>query len=299
MKSCKIVFFGNERLSTGYKPSGAPTLQRLIDAGFSVAAVVASHEMAVSRKKRELEVEHIAKQNNIPVLLPNKVKDIEQQLKDFAADIGILVAFGQMIPESIINIFPHGIINIHPSLLPRYRGPIPIEQAILDGANETGVSIMGLVKKMDAGPIFDQARVTLVGNESKQDLTEKLHKLGADLVIRSLPSILDGSAKSKSQNESEATYCQLLHKSDGVIDKQKPAIQLEREIRAFQEWPKSRANIFGKDVIIKSAHVATQKNEKDLFLECGQNSLLKIDQLVGPSGKQMSGTDFIKGYNKP
>src|SRR5687767_6774510 len=117
--SLKIVFFGNERLSTGYQPNGAPTLQALIYAGFNVLAIVASHEVAVSRKKRDLEVEMVAKQHNIPVLLPAKVGDITKELKNFNADIGVLVAFGQMIPQSVIDIFPGGIINIHPSLLPK------------------------------------------------------------------------------------------------------------------------------------------------------------------------------------
>lgn len=296
--SLKIVFFGNERLSSGYKPTGAPTLQALINAGFNVVSVVASHEVAVSRKKRDLEVEVIAKQHNIPVLLPTKVSEIAEDLKNLGADIGVLVAFGQMVPQSVIDIFPHGIINIHPSLLPKYRGPIPIEQAILDGAHETGVSIMGLVKKMDAGPVFDQAKVKLNGTESKQDITAKLHALGAELIVKNLQKIANGTTRPTEQDESKATYCQLLKKSDGIVDLNKTATQLEREVRAFAEWPKSRTTVFGKDIIIKSAYVVNEPSIKDLVLECAQNSYIKIDQLVGPSGKQMSGQDFIKGYNK-
>lgn len=296
--SLKIVFFGNERLSSGYQPNGAPALQALISAGFDVVSVVASHEVAVSRKKRDLEVEVIAKQHNIPVLLPTKVGEIAEDLKNLDADIGVLVAFGQMVPQSVIDIFPHGIINIHPSLLPKYRGPIPIEQAILDGAHETGVSIMGLIKKMDAGPVFDQTKIQLNGSESKQEVTAKLHALGAELIVKNLQKIVSGTAAPTQQDESQATYCQLLKKADGILDLSKPAIQLEREIRAFAEWPKSRTTIFGKDIIIKNAQIVSAPDSKDLVLECAQNSFLKIDQLVGPSGKQMSGQDFIKGYNK-
>jgi len=296
--SSKIIFFGNERLSTGYAPNGAPTLQSLIENGYKIAAVVASHSDATSRQKRKLEVQEIAIKHNIPVILPERVKNIAEELKQLKPDIGILVAFGQIIPQSIIDIFPRGIINIHPSLLPKYRGPTPIEQAILDGAQKTGVSIMGLTKAMDTGPIFDQQELELTGNESKQDITQKLHQIGAALIIKNLPSILNGNAQPTVQDESQVTYCSLITKTYGILNLKKPAIQLEREIRAFQGWPKSRTTVFNKEIIVKNAEAVNQIQQKELILHCAKNSFLKINQLIGPSGKQMSGSDFIKGYNK-
>jgi methionyl-tRNA formyltransferase len=157
--SAKIVFFGNERLATGVTTT-APTLQALIDAGYEVCAlVVAQNQSGASRKARKLEVAEIAEQHGIPVLVPAKLDDIAGQLKDYGAEIGILVAFGKIVPQAILDIFPHGIINIHPSLLPKHRGSTPIESAILFGENETGVSLMQLVQKMDAGPVYAQETV--------------------------------------------------------------------------------------------------------------------------------------------
>ena len=211
-KSPSLVFFGNERLSSGFSPQGAPTLEALIAHGYDVKAVVAHNETARSRKARPLEIEEVAQRHGIPVLLPKKLADIREQLEAYQADIGVLVAFGKIIPQSIIDIFPHGILNIHPSLLPRYRGSIPIEQAILDGASETGVSVMGLVKEMDAGPLFAQTTVPLTGTETKQELTQKLLTIGGSMIIDVLPRVVQGSLRPQPQDESQATYTQLIQK---------------------------------------------------------------------------------------
>lgn len=294
--SKKIVFFGNERLSTGFSPNGAPTLQALIDAGYAVVAVVANHQEAQSRKARRLEVQAVAKANNIPVLLPTKLGDIHDHLASLQPDIGVLVAYGRMVPQSIIDIFPHGIVNIHPSLLPKYRGSTPIEQAMLDGTAQTGVSLMQLVKAMDAGPVFDQTVVNLDGSEDKHDLTQKLLALGGEMLLQNLPQILDGSLKPV-QQQGEPTFCSLIKKEDGLIDPTKLAVQLEREIRAFAGWPKSRLTLFGHDVIVTKAQVASALDE-GLLLSCANNSWLAITELIAPSGKKMSGVDFKRGYSK-
>src|SRR6266404_3328435 len=161
-KPKKLVFFGNERLATGVS-TDVPTLRALIKAGYEVAAVVSSHTDGVSRNKRGLEIVEVAHAYHIPVLLPEKLEDISQRLIKIDAPAGILVAFGQIIPQPIIDIFPKGIINIHPSLLPKYRGPTPVETVILDGVSQTGVSLMGLSAGMDAGPVYLQAALALDG----------------------------------------------------------------------------------------------------------------------------------------
>src|SRR5262249_26458649 len=150
-----------------------------------------NHEASTSRKARPLEIAAVAAQHNIPVLSPEKPSEIIDQLKSYNAPIGVLVAYGRMVPQSIIDIFPHGIINIHPSLLPLNRGSSPIEQAMLDGASQTGVTLMGLVKAMDAGPVYAQATVNLDGTETKANLTDALLRKGGELLIDLLPSILD------------------------------------------------------------------------------------------------------------
>lgn len=296
-KSKSLIFFGNERLSSGFVPDGAPTLEALIGAGYEVKAVVANYEAGTSRKARELEIEAVAQKHNIPVLLPDRPKDIIDELKAFGAEIGVLVAYGRIIPQSIIDIFPKGILNIHPSLLPRYRGSIPIEQAILDGASETGVSVMGLVKEMDAGPIYAQQRVELTGNETKQELTERLLNLGGKLVLDVLPSALDGTAQPKAQDESLATFTSLINKADGHMDLHKSAEQLEREVRAYAVWPKSRLELHGHQVVVTKARVA-QTNDASSLVVTANPGHLEILELVAPSGKKMTGADFLRGYVK-
>ena len=147
----KVIFFGNERLATGVTTT-APTLRALIAAGYELVAVVSHYEQANSRTSRDLEIAAVAKEQNIPLLLPNKPSEIFEQLKSFNADVGVLVAYGKIIPQSIIDIFHKGIINIHPSALPMHRGPTPVESVMLNGESFTAVSVMQLVSAMDAGP---------------------------------------------------------------------------------------------------------------------------------------------------
>ncbi len=301
----RIIFFGNERLSTGFKTS-TPTLKALLAAGHEVVAIVSnfSSGQAKTRSSRELEIAEVAEAQKIPLLLPSKVKDIIEDLKIFKADTGVLVAFGQIVPESVIEIFPRGIVNIHPSLLPLHRGPIPVESVILNGEKETGVSIMKLVKAMDAGPIYGQVPLHLSGNETKQELTEKLLEIGSKTLIELLPGILNGSIAPKPQDGAKATYDPLLKKTDGLIDWNKPAEQIEREIRAYAGWPKSYTSLGGKEVIITKANIIKdesampgkiRKSDKALMVGT-EDGYLNI-QTLKPIGKnEMSVEDFIRGY---
>ena len=291
-----LVFFGNERLSTGFEPNGAPTLQALIDNGYDIRAVISHFTPGTSRTARKLEIEEVAIRHNVPILLPSRLKDIQDELVGFNAIAGVLVAYGKIIPQDIIDIFPRGIINIHPSLLPLRRGSTPIEQTILDGATQAGVSIMDLAKEMDAGPVFAQTPLELIGTETKQDLTASLLALGSQLLIDCLPSILDGSLTGTPQDKSKATYTSLLSKQAGIMDLKKTAIQLEREVRAFQSWPKSRTTVFGHSITVTRAAIANNTSPQSLTLPCAGNTFLEITQLIAPSGKTMSGEAFLRGY---
>ena len=300
----KIVFFGNERLATGVTTT-APTLRALIAEGHEVVAVVSHHEAATSRKQRSLEIADVAQQHGIPVLLPDKPSEILEQLESFGAEIGVLAAYGKIVPQRIIDIFPKGIINIHPSALPKHRGPTPLESVILAGETQTAVSVMELVKAMDAGPVYLQREVRLVGTESKQELADKLLAIGSELIIEALPRVLDGSLTPAEQKDDEATYDKLIEKSDGRIDWTKPATQLEREVRAYAGWPKSTATLHGIDVVITKATTSDEQGEpgsikvtdKKLFVCCGDGAL-EIERLI-PAGKQETdAVSFLNGYGK-
>lgn len=304
-RSKTVVFFGNERLATGVTTE-APTLQALIASGYHVAAVVANFERSTSRTARDLEIAQVAERHGIPLLLPKKLSEIKEQLAACNADAGILVAYGRIVPEDIISLFPKGILNIHPSLLPKHRGPTPIESAILNGDNKTGVSIMQLVKAMDAGPVYAQAEIPLAGDEAKQDLADRLLEIGNVMLLDLLPEMLAEDVVAIPQDDSRATYDNLLSKNDGAIDWNKPAEQIEREIRAFIGWPKSRAELAGIDVVIASSKVVKEQigkpgsiaiRGKQFFVACGEGSLEIIT--LKPAGKnEMSAAAFLAGYGQ-
>jgi methionyl-tRNA formyltransferase len=298
-----IVFFGNERLATGVTTS-APTLQGLVSAGYKVSAIIAHGAATNSRLKRELEIEQVAKTNDIPLILPNKLKGIKDQLFSFRPTIGVLVAYGQIVPQEIIDIFPKGIVNIHPSLLPKHRGPTPLESVILEGATYTGVSLMSLAKTMDSGPIYAQSELALSGQETKQQLADQLLDIGSSMLLELLPGIIDGSVSAIKQDESSATYDSLIRKEDALIDWSKPAQRLEREVRAYATWPQSRTSLYGKDVIITKIRVVDQNGnpgklqitKHQLIIYCGHQALEILE--LKPAGKAaMSAKSFIAGLH--
>lgn len=289
-----LIFFGNERLATGVVTS-APTLRGLISDGWPIKAVVVSNAEAHGRRKRMLEVAEIAGEHNIPLISPAEATP--DKLKVLGAKAGILAAYGRIVPKELIDVFPRGIINLHPSLLPLYRGSTPIEQAILDGAEVTGVSLMALVPKMDAGPVYASEKISLDGQETKQELADKLDSLGSRIMLANLESILDGTLKPTPQTDSRATYTKQLSKADGLLDLSKPAEILEREVRAFAGWPRSRVEVFGHSVIITQARVVSGPDNDRLVLRCNPG-YLAVQELIAPSGRQMSGADFMRGYRR-
>jgi methionyl-tRNA formyltransferase len=302
MSTPRIVFFGNERLATGVTTT-APTLQGLVDADYNVVAVISHNESTTSRSQRTLEVAEVAEKHGIPVLLPAKPADIADQLKELQPDIGVLAAYGKIVPQSVIDLFSHGIINIHPSLLPLHRGPIPIESVILNGEAKTGVSIMQLVKEMDAGPLYGHAEIKLNGDETKEALAEHLLEIGGKMVVELIPGILDGSLVAVPQTDENATYDDLITKADSLLDFSKPAVKLEREVRAYLEWPKSRTTIGGKEVVITKAHIIDGNgNPGDIWRDGKEfgfytsDGIFVIDSLK-PAGKsEMPAAAFLAGY---
>lgn len=298
-----IVFFGNERLATAVS-TDAPILRSLIEAGYKIAAVITPNQATIkhSRKSRLLEVSLIAQAANIPHLSLTSLKDSLPAIAKYKADVGILAAFGKIVPQSIIDLFPYGIVNIHPSLLPLHRGPIPIEAPILNGEPTTGVSLMQLVAAMDAGPIYDQVEIKLTGRETKPELAATLAQLGAQRLISVLPIIFNGQLKPRAQDENGASYDKKITAGDGSIDFTKPAIFLEREIRAYLGWPRSKTTINNQPLIITSAHVIAGKAKpgeiklSDQQLVFGTSAdMLAIDRLQPAGGREMRIAEYLRG----
>lgn len=304
MTSNRLLFFGNERLATGVS-TDVPVLRALLDAGYDVAAVVSHNEITRSRKQRPLEIAAVAAEAGIPLLLPHRLSDVYEELAAFKADAGVLVAYGKIVSQRVIDVFPRGIINIHPSALPLHRGPTPLESVILDGSPETAVSLMALAAAMDAGPVYAQKPVALSGQESKQALADKLIAVGRDMVIEHLPSILNGSLAATAQDETLATYDRLIEAHDGVFNGALSAEQNARMVRAYAGWPRSRATVAGHDVIITAAHALDVEEparagelwfgNKAFGLHTA-SGVLVIDALIPAGKREISGRDFMHGY---
>ena len=286
-----IIFFGTEDFSLF-------SLRALVEAGFSISAVVTKPDTPRGRgnKLTPPAVKVYAEAHDIPVWQPNKLAEIVDDIRSFDQPAGVLVSFGKIIPQSIIDLFTPGIINVHPSLLPTYRGPSPIESAIINRDSKTGVTLMQLSKAMDAGPIYFQVPYALDQTETRPELYETLGQLGANILVQKLPAILDGSLVPEPQDDNAATYCSLLSKEDSYLDPMTTTPgQAEARIRAHLGFPRTRLRIGAYDVIITKAHgVMTKKTPLDI--ECQNGAFLAIDELVAPSGRTMDADAFLRGY---
>jgi len=310
----KVVFFGTERESS-------QVLGKLIENGIEIIAVVTKPDSPRGRGQiiSSPAIKKLAQQRGIPVVQPEKLtrsvilnlfQDPDKQSDNISGfriesgmtnTIGVLVSYGKIVPKEIIDSFPHGIINIHPSLLPKYRGPSPIETAIANGDSETGVSLMSLSPEMDAGPIYVQEKLALSGKETKPTLYEKLFSVGSDLLINNIDKIISGGLKPVPQDNAHASYTKLLNKNDGVLDPTTmTASECERKVRAYLGFPRTRIPLLGQEVIITGAKVLpdfTGDNWPDV-IKCADDTYLQITEVISPhSGKQMKTADYLRGLH--
>ncbi|MBI3494722.1 methionyl-tRNA formyltransferase, partial [Candidatus Saccharibacteria bacterium] len=293
-----IVFFGTDSFS-------ADSLEVLIECGFNIAAVVTKPDSAKGRSKEltPSPVKILAQKHSITVLQPDKVSEISKEIKNIKGPIGVLVSYGNLIPQEVLNLFEQGIVNLHPSLLPKYRGPSPIESVILNGEKETGVTFIQLTNEMDAGPIYYQAKFEIPKDQTASELYETLGFTGAIELKQILPEIMDGTLQPSPQDDTQATYCNLIEKKDGIIDWNKPAQQIEREVRAYNIWPKSRTKLGDVEAIITAARVtdgngnpgSTELRGSELIIYCGKDCL-SIDKIQPLGKKEMPVQAFLAGY---
>ena len=249
----KIVFFGTPQ-------NAALVLNKLISSKFRPALAITGADVKRGRGKKlqPTPVKRIAEASGIQVLLPENLKEKKfiETFREFSPDIAILIAYGKLIPAEILAIPKYGFVNIHPSLLPKYRGPSPIYQTILAGDKETGVTIIKLDEKLDHGPIIAHKELSITEKDTHDSLMAKLAKTGADLLIGVLPSYLDGSLKPVAQDHTKATHTEMIKKEDGFVDPDNPPDpeKLDRMIRAYYPWPGVWSKVkvkSGKSIIIK------------------------------------------------
>jgi methionyl-tRNA formyltransferase len=286
-----IIFFGTEDFSL-------TVLEGLIEAGHNIAVVVTKPDSKKGRGQQIVmpSVKVLAMKHDITVWQPTKVAEINEDIKALGSVTGVLVSYGKIIPKSTIDLFTPGIINVHPSLLPKYRGPTPIESAIKNGDEKTGVSIMLLDPGMDTGPVYAAQEYQLNGTETRADLYRSLAVLGTNLLLETLPGAMNGTLASTPQDNDQATYCQLLKKSDAELDLSKlTAIEAERLVRAHLGFPKSKLSLGDNTLIITKAHVSSEQKTPLDFL-CRDGAYLSVDELVAPSGRHMEAAAFLRGY---
>lgn len=286
-----IVFFGTEEFSL-------TALEGLINSGYNIAAVVTKPDSKRGRGQviTPPSVKKLADRHKIPVWQPSKLTDILDDINKLSKPAGVLVSYGKIIPSSIIDLFEPGIINVHPSLLPKYRGPSPIETVIANGDLKTGVSIMKLSAQMDAGPVYGQLTHSLDGNETQPELYNTLAKAGTAMLLSLLPSILDGTLKPKDQDDKEASYSHLLKKDTSRLDPNKlTAAQAERLVRAHLDFPRSTISLDNRQVIVTKAHVDGLE-KPTLGIQFQDGNYLSIDELIIPGGRKISASDYISGY---
>ncbi len=286
-----IIFFGTSSYSL-------TSLRALVEHGFDVVAVVTKPDSRSGRGHKLVQppVKQFAVQRGIPVWQPTKLRDIAADITALQPVAGVLVSYGKIIPQAILDLFTPGIINLHPSLLPQWRGPSPIESAIAHQNDITGVTLMQLSAQMDAGPIYCHESHRLLGHETKPALYEHLFAIGSQLLVRTLPAILSGELQPLAQKEDLASYCQPLSKKQSRIDPTTlSAAAAEAHVRAYVGFPRSRLTIAGRDLIITAAHPADHP-EHPLAVQCRDGAYLVVDQLITPAGKTVSAADYLRGY---
>lgn len=282
-----------------------PTLQSLAK-NYQVVGVVTQPDRA-SGRGRELKappVKLLAQELNIPIIQPQKLREPEamQQLTEWNPDLIVVAAFGQILRKDVLDLPKYGCINVHASLLPRWRGAAPINAAVLAGDEEAGVTIMKMDVGLDTGPMLAMKRIRIKPDDTAGSLFEALSTLGADLLIETLPAYMEGKLTPQPQPEEGATYAPMLKKEDGLLDFTQPAVDLERRVRAMNPWPGAWFEWNGAPLKVHKAHVGQGKAEAGKrLIEQNQpavgasGGVLILDEVQPPSKKPMNGKSFLAG----
>jgi len=300
----KIIFMGTPDFAV-------ESLERLISEGHEVTLVVTQPDREKGRGKEVSmsPVKECALRHNIPVFQPLKIKDDENvaKLKEYEADIYVVAAFGQILSEEILNIPKWGCINIHASLLPKYRGAAPIQWSILDGEAETGVTIQQMSKGLDTGDILSVEKYTIKPTDTGESLFDTLMYLGADLLIKTLPMIENGQITPIPQDDSKSSYASKITKDMGRIDWTNTSEHIERYVRGLNSWPSAYTLYNGRTLKIWKSDISLENakngasgtvigvNKDSITVKTG-NGALNIYELQLEGKKRMSVHDFLLGY---
>lgn len=298
----KIVFMGTPDFAV-------PVLHALADAGHEIGYVVTQPDRKRNRGKVTFSpVKEAAVELGIPVLQPEKLKEdeaVKEQIRDYAPDALIVVAYGQILKQDVLDIPRLGCFNVHGSLLPKLRGASPVQHAILQGMEKTGVTIMKIGPGLDDGDMISRAE-TPVDHKNFQQLFDELAQMGAELLVKTLPEIEQGTAVYTPQNEAEATKCGIIRKQDGFTGFQQDPIEVERKIRAFDPWPgvfcqkgKDRIKLWKAEAVDRQAGAENgtllDASDQGIEIACG-GKILRVLELQMPGKKRVSAAAFLRGH---
>jgi methionyl-tRNA formyltransferase len=302
-----IVFMGTAELA-------CPSLALLAgDGDYRISAVVTQPDKPKGRdlKLQPTPVKKVALAHNLPVLQPPRARaeDFVAQLRQFAPELIVVVAYGQILPQAILDIPRFGCLNVHTSLLPKYRGAAPIQWALLNGDSETGVTIMKMDAGLDTGAILSQARAPIADTDNAQTLHDRLAKLGADLLLRTIPDYLAGRITPQPQPNEGGSYARKIAKDDGRIDWSKPARDIWNQVRAFMPWPGAFTYYVngGQSRLLKIWDAAVEQHafqtpgrilesgKLGIVVACGEHAL-RILELQLEGGRRLTAEQFMAGH---
>jgi methionyl-tRNA formyltransferase len=303
----RLIFLGSD-------PIALPLLQWLGGAGRDIAHVVAvftQPDRAVGRgqKVQANEIKAWALARGLPVLQPEKLTEaVRVELATLQADVGLIMAYGHILRDDFIGTPRLGMLNLHTSLLPKYRGASPIQSAIASGERETAVTLMRIVRKLDAGPVADAERVPIASLDTARDVEAKLAAACVPLLARALPQLAAGTLGFVAQDDAAATYCRKLEKADGVLDFTAPAAMLAARINGLFPWPGCSVEIGGQGVKIGLAEAVASDDAKSgaagevlgadaqgLLVGTGKG-VLRLRRLQRPGGKMLEASEFLRGF---
>ncbi len=300
----RVIFFGTPAFA-------APTLAALIASRHSIAAVVTQPDRARGRgqKLTHAPVKALAVAHGLPVLQPDRLKadDTLAELRGLNADIGVVAAYGKILPQALLDIPTNGLINVHASLLPRWRGAAPIHRAIQAGDKVTGVTIMRVVLALDAGPMLSRVEIPIDPHITSEALEVELAHKGAELLIGTLDTLERGPCVEAAQDDALVTYAKKLERADGEIDWTRPAREIHNQIRGVHPWPMASARFGGKRVLLRSSvvHPGTGPGmspgeiveaDGDMLRVLTGDGLLRITSIQVEGGRPQNAREFINGF---
>ncbi|KHF39830.1 methionyl-tRNA formyltransferase [Halalkalibacter okhensis] len=299
----KIVFMGTPDFSV-------PVLSSLITEGYEIAAVVTQPDRPVGRKRiltpPPVKVE--AKKHGIEVLQPEKIREKSEleKLFSYEPDLIVTAAFGQILPKELLDYPKHGCINVHASLLPKYRGGAPIHQAIIDGQKESGITIMYMVEKLDAGDMISQVSVPIEETDHVGTMHDKLSVAGAKLLISTIPQLINGNLKAQTQNEEKVSFARNISREMELLNWSRSGEDLYNQIRGLHPWPVAYTTLEGKPLKVwwgekvesgqsVAPGVIERIDQDGIIVATGSSTAIKITELQPSGKKKMDATSFIRG----